>query len=123
MTSSIASRFKEIRETLGISQTSAGKVCGVSKQTVIRWEQGENSIPSDAIELLGGHGFDVVYIMTGLKSVTKAPTPHLVRRDGVEVGGDELMDTLEMVIKGADKLKADAEKAIELLKAERDVCS
>lgn len=36
-----AALVREARERLGLSQTAFGQRLGVSKRTVIRWEQGE----------------------------------------------------------------------------------
>jgi DNA-binding transcriptional regulator YiaG len=46
-----ATLVREARERLGLSQTAFGKRLGVSKRTVIRWEQGENLKRRDRVAI------------------------------------------------------------------------
>lgn len=69
----LTARFKEERLRLGISHAQTGKLCGVSKNSVIAWEQGAK-IPADALMVLMSVGFDPMYILTGQRtSETLAP--------------------------------------------------
>lgn len=58
-------RLKEERERLGLSQTSLGEACGVTKKSQINYEKGERS--PDALYLSAFHraGGDVMYVLTG----------------------------------------------------------
>jgi transcriptional regulator with XRE-family HTH domain len=73
--------LKSNRELLGFQQKEVFEKIGVNKGTFIRWESGK-AIPSDKLTLLAELGFDVQYIVTGVRSVnlekiSKQPTtPH-----------------------------------------------
>lgn len=55
------------RERLGFQQKDVFEKIGVNKGTLIRWESGK-PIPSDKLTLLANMGFDVQYIITGVKN-------------------------------------------------------
>lgn len=61
----ISDRLKQEREKLGFSQSSAGELVGVTKQTFIQWEKGKSYPDAHQITLLLQNGFDVGYILTG----------------------------------------------------------
>jgi transcriptional regulator with XRE-family HTH domain len=61
----ISDRLKQEREKLGFSQSSAGELVGVTKQTFIQWEKGKSYPDAHQITLLLENGFDVSYILTG----------------------------------------------------------
>lgn len=55
------------RERLGKTRQQVYVSIGVSKVTYYRWEKGF-SIPSDKLALLAKIGFDVLYLVTGVRS-------------------------------------------------------
>jgi transcriptional regulator with XRE-family HTH domain len=63
----VAERFKAERKRVDISHERVGEACGVSGRSVISWEQGVK-IPSHCLAILAGHGFDVNYILTGVRT-------------------------------------------------------
>ena len=63
----MANYLKENRKELKIQQKKIAEMCSVRVQTVQNWEKGQ-AIPSDKLELLAAHGFDVLYIVTGKHS-------------------------------------------------------
>ncbi len=65
---SVCSRFKEERERKRISQLQVASELGVTSKTVGRWEK-EIPIPSDKLGLLQQLGFDVVFILTGERTL------------------------------------------------------
>jgi len=69
----LTSRLKEERERLCLPQKQLIEGCGVTKQTVIRWEAGA-SIPSDKLAKLAELGFDVLYVVTGIRAGTLPDT-------------------------------------------------
>lgn len=69
----LSARFKAERLRLGLSHAQAGEICGVSKNSVIAWEQG-SKIPADALMALMSAGFDPMYILTGQKSGAILPS-------------------------------------------------
>lgn len=64
----VCSRFKEERERKRISQMQVASELGVTSKTVGRWEK-EIPIPSDKLGLLQQLGFDVVFILTGERTL------------------------------------------------------
>ncbi len=73
--------LKSDREYLGFQQKEIFEKIAVNKGTFIRWESGK-SIPSDKLALLADIGFDVQYIVTGIRSnnlekiANQPTTPH-----------------------------------------------
>jgi transcriptional regulator with XRE-family HTH domain len=61
----IFNRLKEEREKLGLSQSSAGELVGVTKQTFIQWEKGKSYPDAEQMSLLLESGFNITYIITG----------------------------------------------------------
>jgi transcriptional regulator with XRE-family HTH domain len=68
----LAVRFREERLRLGVSHAQAGEICGVSRNSVLAWEQGAK-IPADALTALMSVGFDPMYILTGHRSCNTLP--------------------------------------------------
>ena len=68
----LSARFREERLRLGVSHTQVGEICGVSRNSVIAWEQGAK-IPADALMALISVGFDPMYILTGQRSCGALP--------------------------------------------------
>lgn len=55
------------RERLGILQKDLLEPVGVNKGTIIRWESG-SSIPSDKLAEFAKLGFDISYVVTGIRT-------------------------------------------------------
>jgi DNA-binding XRE family transcriptional regulator len=62
-------RLKEERERKRLSQGQVAAELGVTGKTVWRWEK-EIPIPSDKLNMLKNLGFDVVYVLTGERSLS-----------------------------------------------------
>jgi|GEM_PF-5197660 len=73
-------RLRIERLSLQLSQFDVADLLGVSQKTVARWEK-ETSIPSDKLQLLHGHGFDVMYILTGQRM--PSPVDGLSERESI----------------------------------------
>ena len=66
----IGKRLQEERKRLKHSQVFIGETVGdTTRYTVINWEAGKTTPSTEALVLLGTIGFDVVYILTGTRSV------------------------------------------------------
>lgn len=71
----VAERLREERLRLNYSQEEVGTACGMSGRTVISWEQG-SKVPSHCLAMLVVKGFDVTYILTGVRvSATQSQEP------------------------------------------------
>jgi DNA-binding XRE family transcriptional regulator len=60
-------RLKEERLRLGLLQAFVANECDVTSRTIILWEQGR-PVPADKLAALARLGFDVQYIVTGVRS-------------------------------------------------------
>lgn len=63
----LAFRFKEERIRLELTHAQVGEICGVSRNSVMAWEQGAK-IPADALIALVPSGLDPLYVITGQHS-------------------------------------------------------
>lgn len=61
--------LKRERERLSKTITDVMEICDASKSSVIRWEQGK-PIPSDKLDRLDRAGFDIRYVVTGVRNET-----------------------------------------------------
>jgi transcriptional regulator with XRE-family HTH domain len=59
---------------LGLTQSFIASSCGVQRQTVGRWMKGD-AIASDKLAVLADIGFDIYYIVTGVRK--SSPDPKL----------------------------------------------
>ena len=60
--------LKEERVRLGLTQKRLGELLGVSNSFVSEMEKGKSSVPIDKLPLLASLGFDVQYLVTGVRS-------------------------------------------------------
>lgn len=64
----VATRLKEERERLGLSQSSFGALAGAGKTTVINWEKGASAPDAVQLSAFAAAGADVQYILTGVRT-------------------------------------------------------
>ncbi len=103
--------FKNERIRLNLKQSDVAEKCGVSLKTITNWEKGSNSIPSDKLVVLAEIGFDIQYIIIGKRcSIPTKPTPL------DQITKEQLLDTLELVLKNTLKQEAEVKTAIEKIK-------
>ena len=62
-------RLKEERKRLGLQQKELAEKMGTSENTQVRYESGRTSPDIEYVMGLQSHGFDVAYLMTGVRSV------------------------------------------------------
>lgn len=55
------------RLQLGVGELA--EVLGVTAKTVSRWRSGLTPIPSDKLVVMFGHGFDVLFMLTGQRQL------------------------------------------------------
>jgi transcriptional regulator with XRE-family HTH domain len=61
-------RIKEERLRLHLSQKQLGEILDVSHQFISKMEKGESTVPLTKLSVLAARGFDVQYIITGVRS-------------------------------------------------------
>jgi len=64
-------RLGEERKRLSLNQNKIANYCGVSVKTVGRWEK-NIPIPADKLALLAQLGYDITFILTGMKLAPRA---------------------------------------------------
>jgi transcriptional regulator with XRE-family HTH domain len=79
----INDRLREERERLGLSQEALGVQGGVRKQAQHMYESGVRRPDSDYLERIATAGADVLYILTGQRSVAVAPQALLPEGDRI----------------------------------------
>lgn len=62
---SIGARLRFERERLGFNQPEFAAFAGATKQTLNSWESDRSSPKADQLEVLGGKGVDVYFVLTG----------------------------------------------------------
>ena len=78
----VSSRLKDERNRLNLLQQDVADLCEVTKKTIGRWEAAA-PIPSDKLILLSNSGFDVPYILFGVRSKLNNQEEH-----GIDNGKD-----------------------------------
>lgn len=66
---SLGERLKEERNRLGFNQTEFAELVGASYKSQLRWEKDESAPGADALGVWAGIGLDVLYVVTGQRSV------------------------------------------------------
>lgn len=79
----IGDRLKEERERLGLTQPGFAEVAGAKKRTLIDWEKGVSSPTAVQLAALVAIGVDVLYVVTGQRSVPVTPQQLLPEGDRV----------------------------------------
>lgn len=68
----VSDRIKEEHVRLGATLEGMGELAGVGKTTVINWEKGNSAPNAEHLAALSEAGFDVLYIVTGVRGVGAA---------------------------------------------------
>jgi len=61
----ISARLKESRAALGLTQTALADALGVTKWTIINWENGTASPNAEILAKYAAAGVDILYVITG----------------------------------------------------------
>ncbi|EAU9424053.1 XRE family transcriptional regulator [Salmonella enterica] len=61
----IGERINKERKRLGYTQAAFAKVCGVHRNTQIKYESGERDPDASYLAVIAQNGVDVVYVLTG----------------------------------------------------------
>lgn len=85
-------RLAEERKRLGFNQTDFGKIGGVTKTSQVNYESGERSPNVDYWQAVSQVGADVLYILTGTRSVAAEAAPD---RPGVYVADPRKLALLD----------------------------
>lgn len=61
-------RLREERERKGLSQADFGALGGVGKLAQLNYEKGDRSPSAEYLQLIGGHGVDIDYLLFGVRA-------------------------------------------------------
>jgi transcriptional regulator with XRE-family HTH domain len=64
----INQRIKEERRRLGWTVLEMAEHAGVSKSTIVNWQNGTSNPQIEALSLLGERGIDLFFVLTGQRS-------------------------------------------------------
>lgn len=67
----VCTRLGEERRRLNLNQNKVAEYCNVSSKTVGRWEK-NIPIPADKLSLLADLGYNITFILTGVKLAKQA---------------------------------------------------
>jgi transcriptional regulator with XRE-family HTH domain len=93
--------IKEERLRLGLTQKRLGELLGVSNSFVSQLEKGLSALPMDKLPLLAMHGFDVQYLVTGVRSTNMNAVTEQTAKDEewLEIKVTRLSETQRDVVK------------------------
>lgn len=74
----LALRLTEERARLGITQANLARELDVSREGLRRYEMGQREIGAEFLARAAAHGFDVQYILSGIRSVNLAKVEQAV---------------------------------------------
>ncbi|RLM12849.1 helix-turn-helix domain-containing protein [Gibbsiella quercinecans] len=75
MQKDIGRRLKEVRERLDLSQEAFGEIGGVKKLAQLKYEKGDRVPDADYLARLSNAGIDILYIISGVRSVQPDISP------------------------------------------------
>lgn len=111
----VCSRLADERKRLILNQNQVAEYCGVSVKTIGRWEK-NIPIPADKLSLLIQLGYDITYILTGVRlspQIAGQDAAAKVRNamnankgNGEEaIGSSTWLSILEELVGGQERLK------------------
>jgi len=101
--------FENEMTRLGIKQEEISRICNVTRQTVGSWAKGTTPINSDKLALLFKVGFDVQYVVTGVRSSSPCDFGN------GDTAKSELVESLAIIAKNLQQQAKILEGDIELL--------
>lgn len=121
----IGDRLKEERERLGLTQPAFAAIAGVSKRTVIDWQNGVSSPTAVQLSALMAAGLDGAYLLTGIRAKTHrrlgaiSAASELLQRAGApkDVGEALLPALVDLLSDTGGDLSAEEQKLITAFRA------
>lgn len=103
---STGDRLKSERERLGHSQEQWASICGIHRNTQVKYEKGEGSPNVEYLEAINSIGADIDYIVTGEKSIYRESSP-----DFECPIISEIIEQLELVLNKNNRVLSPKKKA------------
>lgn len=88
--STVGGRLAAERGRIGMTVQDFGIQCGVTKQTQIKYESNQNSPDTRYLSAAMTRGVDVMYVLTGIRSVEALPDEHQNLIEAYEAAPDPL---------------------------------
>lgn len=95
----VSNRLKDERKRLKLTQKSIAEAVDMADKSVARWETG-TPIPSDKLAILASLGFDVSYLLTGVRSVQNLSSEELLLVDKYRSASVEVKNQLLLLLLG-----------------------
>ncbi|QKI69074.1 helix-turn-helix domain-containing protein [Achromobacter xylosoxidans] len=97
-------RLAEERDRLGLTQERFGELAGVSRNSQANYEKGARQPDAAYLELIASAGVDVLYVLTGARSLSEKDLQADLKRYG------DAWETLEMALEAAGRELSPAKK-------------
>ncbi|MGX9694917.1 helix-turn-helix domain-containing protein [Achromobacter anxifer] len=97
MEMNIGSRLREERKRLRMDQATFGEVGGVKALAQLTYESGKRSPDANYLERVAAAGVDVLYVLTGVRTLSEADLAADLKRYG------DAWETLEMALEAAGR--------------------
>lgn len=97
-------RLAEERDRLGLTQERFGELAGVSRNSQANYEKGTRQPDAAYLELIASAGVDVLYVLTGARSLSEKDLQADLKRYG------DAWETLEMALEAAGRELSPAKK-------------
>ncbi|MDF1486703.1 helix-turn-helix transcriptional regulator [Ramlibacter sp. H39-3-26] len=108
--SSIGERIRIERERMALTQPALAEKCGVTMRSQRNYEKGERSPDAEYLAALASCGLNVLYILTGQRTITPLPAPataSLSRREAALLNNYQNTDEAgKKIIEGTANLAA-----------------
>ena len=98
-----AKRIKKLRIEKEMSQEELGKLCGVSRMTILHYEQGHSSPNKNIRKLAVALGTTVEYLLYGDLSPSQVPVVDYRKDDNQKNDGDRSWELMDYIFRDEDK--------------------
>jgi len=110
-------RLKQERERLGYSQTEFASMAGKTRKTLFGYETGARSPDAEALAVWAASGLDILYVVTGQRSVPVQPEQTRISRrenamlDNYRACDEEDRKAIERIALSASSPKEELKKS------------
>lgn len=100
----LGQRLAEERDRLGLTQERFGELAGVSRNSQANYEKGARQPDASYLEQIAASGVDVLYVLTGARSLSEKDLAADLKRYG------DAWETLELALERVNRTMAPAKK-------------
>ncbi len=100
----LGQRLAEERDRLGLTQERFGELAGVSRNSQANYEKGVRQPDASYLEQIAASGVDVLYVLTGARSLSEKDLAADLQRYG------DAWETLELALEKVNRTMSPARK-------------